>query len=77
MGIYEESESLVTFKVKTDEEKIETTLKTEFSVSSRLFCKLIKNKSLFLNGEHAHRKDKAKIGDILTIIIPHEEDTNV
>ncbi len=77
MDIYEESESLVTFKVKTDEEKIETTLKTEFSVSSRLFCKLIKNRSLFLNGENAHRKDKAKIGDIITIILPDEEDTNV
>lgn len=74
---YEESESVIKFKVESGDVKIETILKTEFGVSSRLFVKLIKNRNLFLNGESAHRKDIAKKGDIITIVLEDEEDTHV
>lgn len=77
MKKYKESESVVKFKVNVGEEKVETILKFEFNISSRLFSKLIKNKGLFLNEEFAHRKDKAKIGDIITIVLPDESDTNL
>lgn len=77
MKNYEESESVVKFKVNVDGEKVETILKTEFNISSRLFSKLIKSKGLFLNEEFAHRKDKAKTGDIITIVLPDESDTNL
>lgn len=76
MKTYQDSDSVINFKVKGETIKIETILKTDFSVSSRLFAKLIKNKNLFLNGEIAHRKDKGKEGDIITIFLADEEDTN-
>lgn len=74
---YEESESVIKFKVENGDIKIETILKTEFAVSSRLFAKLIKNRNLFLNGENGHRKDIAKKGDIITIVLADEEDTQI
>lgn len=77
MKKYQDSESVINFKVKGENTKIETILKTDFSVSSRLFAKLIKNRNLFLNGENAHRKDKAKEGDMITIVLADEEDTNM
>lgn len=75
--IYEESESVIKFKVENGDIKVETVLKTEFSISSRLFVKLIQNRNLFINGKSAHRKDIAKQGDIITIVLADEEDTNV
>ncbi len=74
---YEESESRINFKVETGDIKVETILKTEFSISSRLFVKLIQNRNLFINGESAHRKDIAKKSDIITIVLADEEDTNI
>lgn len=77
MKRYKESESVINFEVKENYTKVETILKTEFSVSSRLFSKLIRIKGIFLNGKLAHRRDPAKIGDIITIFLPDEEDINV
>lgn len=72
-----ESESVIIFKVETESTKLETILKTDFSISSRLFAKLIKTDGIFLNGKLAHRKDIATTGDIITVVLADEEDTNV
>lgn len=70
----QESESVIKFKVKEEYRKVETILKTEFNLSSRLFSRLIRTQGLFLNNELAHRKDQAKIGDIITIVLEDEEE---
>lgn len=77
MEKYKESESVINFKVKENYTKVETILKTEFSVSSRLFSKLIRVGSIFLNGQVAHRRDTAKVGDVITMFLPDEEDINI
>ena len=77
MSYFQETESIISFKANIDDLKVEEILKKEFDISSRLFTKLVKNKSVFLNGEKVNRNQKAKKGDIITIIIPDEEDTNI
>lgn len=74
MKTYKDSESVINFKVKEGYTQVETILKTEFGVSSRLFSRLIRTQSVFLNGEKAHRRDQAKLGDILTIFLEDEEE---
>lgn len=74
MKKYKENESVINFKVKGDYTQVETILKSEFSISSRLFSRLIRLQGLYLNGEKAHRRDEAKLGDIITIFLPDEED---
>lgn len=77
MDKFKESESCIIFKVKTEKTKLETILKTDFSISSRLFAKLIKTDGIFLNGNLAHRKDIATTGDTIAVVLADEEDTNV
>lgn len=74
MKRYKESESVINFEVKQNYTKVETILKTEFGVSSRLFSRLIRTQGIFLNGELAHRKDQAEVGDIITIFLADEEE---
>lgn len=74
MGKNKESESVIKFKVKGEYRKVETILKTEFNVSSRLFSRLIRTQGVFVNDEPAHRKDPAKVGDIITIVLEDEEE---
>lgn len=77
MEKFKESESVIIFKVETESTKIETVLKTDFNISSRLFSKLIKTDGMFLNEKLAHRKDIATTGDKVAIVLADEEDTNV
>lgn len=80
MKIYDDSDSVVNFVVKRgifEYIKVETILKTDFDISSRLFSKLIRNQGLYLNGVKAHRKDRVKTGDIITIFLEDEEDETI
>lgn len=77
MEKFTESEDVIIFKVETRDTKIETILKSDFNISSRLFARLIKSDGLFLNGKIAHRKDIATTGDTIAIVMNDEEDTNL
>ncbi|KNF09508.1 pseudouridine synthase, RluA family [Gottschalkia purinilytica] len=77
MKNFEENESIVSFKVEDDELTVERTLKKRFDVSSRLFRKLVKTKCVFLNNRKVNRNETVKKGDIITIIMEDEKDSNI
>jgi 23S rRNA pseudouridine1911/1915/1917 synthase len=76
-GIFGESESVVSFDVKTDADNLEQFLKREYDVSSRLIKKMVREKSIFLNGEKVRRNVSIKRGDIITLVMEEEQDNNL
>lgn len=76
MGILKESENVVLFEVKTDGMTVEEVL-FENNISGRLFRKLKREKSIFLNGANVKRTKKTKKGDIISIVLEDEIDNTI
>lgn len=74
---FSESESVVSFKVDIDADNLEQFLKREYDVSSRLIKKMVREKSIFLNGEKVRRNVNVKKGDTITLVMEDEQDNNL
>lgn len=72
-----ESESMVSFKVEADSDNLEQFLKREYDVSSRLIKKMVRERSIFLNGEKVRRNVNVVKGDVISLFMQDEEDNNL
>ena len=64
------------YQVKKENLTINQIMKNELHISSRLSCKLIKNKLVFCNSICCDTRNKTNIGDIICIDLDYEEDTS-
>ncbi|OHW62130.1 ribosomal large subunit pseudouridine synthase D [Andreesenia angusta] len=76
-NILVESESVVSFEVKADSDNLEQFLKREYDVSSRLIKKMVRERSIFLNGEKVRRNVSVKKGDTVSLLMDDEDDNNL
>lgn len=74
---FRDSESVISFEVKKDADNLEHFLKSEHDISSRLIRKLVRERMIFLNREKVRRNVSVKSGDVITLIMPDEEDNNL
>lgn len=70
MNLLKESENIVLFNAKKSMTVEEVLF--DYNISSRLFKKLKRNKSIFLNGGHVNSNDNCKSGDIISIVMEDE-----
>lgn len=70
MNLLKESENIVSFNAKKSMTVEEVLF--DYNISSRLFKKLKRNKSIFLNGGHVNSNDNCKSGDIISIVMEDE-----
>lgn len=64
------------YVVNDNNQTINQILQTKFSLSTRLFNKLVKNKRIYLNSCVIDTRNIAKIGDIITIDLNYDEDNS-
>jgi 23S rRNA pseudouridine1911/1915/1917 synthase len=74
---FKENENTVSFKVESDADNLEHFLKREYDVSSRLIKKMVRERSIFLNGDKVKRNVNVKKGDVITLVMEDEEDNNL
>jgi 23S rRNA pseudouridine1911/1915/1917 synthase len=76
MNLLEESESIVVFNVKKDDETLE-----EFSfnqkISGRLFRRLYREKNIFVNKRFIKKNQPLKKGDTISIVMEDEKENTV
>jgi len=63
-------------KVTENNKTINQVIQKEFSLSTRLFNKLLKNKKIYLNNTVIDTRNIAKINDIITLDLSYEEDNS-
>lgn len=73
MDLFNESEDIILFKVEHDGKTLEKFLYSQ-QISGRLFRRLYKQKNIFVNGSFYSKDTILQSGDIISIIIPEEED---
>lgn len=72
-----DSESIISFYVDRDSDNLEVFLKGRYNVSSRLIRRLVREKLIFLNRERVRRNVSIRKGDIITLVMEDEEDSNL
>lgn len=64
------------YEVKKENLTVNHILKNELQISSKLFCKLIKNKLVYINGIICDTRNSVHIGDIISIDLDFPEDNS-
>lgn len=64
------------YKVESENLSVNQILKKDLQISSKLFCKLIKNKLVSMNGKICDTRSIVHIGDIISIDFNYEEDNS-
>ena len=67
---------ILKYVVKNEKQTVNQILKNKFSISNRLFIKLIKNKKVYLNSIPIDTRTLVKRGDIITIDLNYKEDNS-
>ncbi len=73
MNLLKENENIILFNVENDGESLEEFL-FSCGVSGRLFKKLYREKSIFINGEFKRKSQEVKVGDIVAIVMNDEKE---
>lgn len=76
MDLLKESENVVLFKAKHEDMTVEEVL-FSYNISGRLFRRLKKEKSIYLNGKTVKTKEKVNSGDIVSIVMEDEIDNTL
>ncbi len=71
MDLFEESEDVIIFTGKNEKQNLESFLIKE-DISGRLFRKLYKEKSIYINGKFKNRKTLINKGDIISLLMKDE-----
>ncbi|MDO5707075.1 MAG: RluA family pseudouridine synthase [Andreesenia angusta] len=71
---FTDDENTVSFKVNEDYENLEKYLKKEYEISSRMIKRMVREKSIYLNGKKVKRNVEIKKGDIITLLMQEEQD---
>ena len=67
---------ILKYVVKNEKQTVNQILKNKFSISNRLFIKLINNKRVYLNSIPIDTRTLVKRGDIITIDLNYKEDNS-
>lgn len=76
MDLLKESENVVLFKAKYEDMTVGEVL-FSYNISGRLFRRLKKEKSIYLNGKTVKTKEKVNSGDIVSIVMEDEIDNTL
>ncbi|NMA87085.1 MAG: RluA family pseudouridine synthase [Tissierellia bacterium] len=76
MNLLKEDEKILVFNVESNGETLEEFL-LDRDISSRLFRRVYKNKSIYVNGELKNKNHILNTGDIISILIEDETDNTL
>ncbi len=76
MNSFIENESIINYKINNSNITVKKAITEEMNISGRLFRKLIKSKSIYVNGKSINKKQELLKNDVVTIFMEDEKDPN-